>query len=74
MAAARFLTRRGCHLCDDALRLLTDGGVEVDVVDIDGDDELRSRFDLRVPVVLDATGSVIAEGVITEADLRRLRR
>lgn len=57
----RFLTRRGCHLCEDALWLLRSGGVEVEVVDVDADDVLRGRYGERVPVVLDDAGRVLYE-------------
>ena len=50
-ARLQFLTREGCHLCDDALLLLQ--GVPLDVIDIDKDPALHAEFDERVPVVRD---------------------
>ncbi|WP_372594413.1 glutaredoxin family protein [Actinotalea sp.] len=47
--------REGCHLCDDALGLLTrlaaETGVSCHVVDIDTDPVLVERFGEMVPVV-----------------------
>lgn len=72
----RFLTRAGCHLCDDA-RPIVDAAahretVAVDEVDIDSSDELIARFGLRIPVLLAPDDTVLAEGVIN--DRRRLGR
>ncbi len=71
-ASLQFLTREGCHLCDDALRLLQ--GVPLEVIDIDDDPALHAEFDERVPVVRDAaTGTVLLEGKITEEQVQRVR-
>jgi ABC-type uncharacterized transport system ATPase subunit len=37
----------------------------VSVVDVEGDADLAERYGSRVPVVLAASGSVLAEGRIT---------
>ena len=78
-----FLTRPGCHLCDDAAPAVRRaaravGGV-VEEIDIEQDDALVRDFGLRIPVVrLD--GEVIAEGNVRALPLwwrvvtRRLRR
>jgi Glutaredoxin-like domain (DUF836) len=71
-ADLRFLTRQGCHLCDDALELLR--GIPLTIIDIDLDPELLLLYHERVPVVLDATGSVVAEGAITPDQALRLRK
>ena len=63
------VTREGCHLCDDALSLLQDLGVQPDLADVDLDDELHRLYDFRVPVVL-LDGKAIAEGRVTLAQLR----
>jgi predicted thioredoxin/glutaredoxin len=55
------VTRRGCHLCDDALASLRSLGVEPELRDVDSDDHLHTLYDWRVPVVL-RDGRVIAEG------------
>lgn len=67
-----FLTRRGCGLCDEALlpvgvaakRL----GVELIITDISTDPELEDEFHLRIPVILDRRGRVLAEGQINRRD------
>jgi len=69
----RFLTRRGCHLCDQArpvlVKVAKGMNVGIEEVDIDGDDELTKLYGLRVPVVLGAHGRVLAEGVIDDRKL-----
>lgn len=77
-----FLTRPGCHLCDDAAPAVRRaaravGGV-VEEVDVESNDSLVRDYGLRVPVVrLD--GVVIGEGTFTASQLwwrivtRRLR-
>ena len=62
------VTRQGCHLCDQALALLRELGLDPHLADIDADDELFRMYDWRVPVVL-ADGVVIAEGRITRNQL-----
>lgn len=70
-----FLTRPGCHLCRDALpvvrrvaRLLAGAVVEIDV---ETDDDLIVEFAVRIPVVRDPAGVVLAEGRIAWASLFR---
>lgn len=63
------LGRSGCHLCDDADALLRAAGHEVEWVDIDGDDALVVEYGLRIPVLLDPSGRVLAEGLIGPADV-----
>lgn len=69
----RFLTREGCHLCDQARPVLEkvakSMNVAIDEVDIDSDDRLVKLYGLRVPVVLGAHGRVLAEGVIDDRKL-----
>jgi glutaredoxin len=66
----KFLTRKNCHLCDDAREVLAeitdDIGLQVDEVDIDTDSELIKLWGLRVPVVLASHDRVIAEGIIDD--------
>ena len=73
-----FLTRHGCHLCDEARPL-----VELEVkrrhlafheVDIDSDDRLLEVYRERIPVLLASDDVVIAEGRIESAPLRRALR
>lgn len=58
-----FLSRPGCHLCDEALDALNhylslregEGAgpaLDVEVVDIERDDDLHRRFLERIPVIL----------------------
>lgn len=68
----RFLTRQGCHLCEDAVALLA--GVSFDLIDIDHDPDLLLLYDERVPVLLDSSGDVVLEGRFTEDAVRALRR
>jgi predicted thioredoxin/glutaredoxin len=62
------VTREGCHLCDEALRLLRDLGLNPELADVDSDDELHRLYDFRVPVVL-VDGAVVAEGEINRNSL-----
>jgi glutaredoxin len=62
------ITRQGCHLCDEALRLLQELGIQPELADVDADDELHRLYDFRVPVVL-IDGAVVAEGRITREQL-----
>lgn len=64
------VTRRGCHLCDEALDLLHELGAEPQLVDVDLDDRLFDQYDWRVPVVL-LDDRVIAEGRVTRDQLRK---
>ncbi len=72
----RFLTRPGCHLCDDARPIVEwavrKAGVGLDEIDVDGDDALLSLYEMRIPVILGPDHQVIAEGVI--ADRKALRK
>jgi predicted thioredoxin/glutaredoxin len=62
------VTREGCHLCDEALNLLRDLGLDPELADVDADDDLHRLYDFRVPVVL-VDGAVIAEGRIRRDSL-----
>ncbi|HXM58315.1 MAG TPA: glutaredoxin family protein [Candidatus Dormibacteraeota bacterium] len=64
------VTRRGCHLCDDALALLRELGVEPHLRDVDDDIELFHLYDFRVPVVL-VDGQPVGEGRLDRDVLRR---
>jgi len=74
-----FVTRQRCHLCDDALEALWPWarrlGLTVVEVDVDDDPALLERFGDRVPVVVSASGAVLAEGRISprEAALAAVR-
>jgi glutaredoxin len=44
-------TRAGCHLCEEAERVLAANGIAFARVDIESDDELFKRYLERIPVV-----------------------
>lgn len=66
-------TRQSCPLCDTgiAAALSVFGTENVTLVDVDLDLALLEKYTDRVPVVEMHGGVVIAEGVVTEATLRR---
>ena len=64
------MTRQGCSLCEEALRLLRDVGHDPELADVDADDQLHDLYDWRVPVVL-RDGAVVAEGKITLEQLQK---
>jgi predicted thioredoxin/glutaredoxin len=65
------VTRKACHLCDEALSALRAVGVDPEIRDVDADDQLYALYDWRVPVVL-LDGRVVAEGRIDQAALRKV--
>jgi glutaredoxin len=69
MMGVVLITRKGCHLCDEALNLIRELGVEPELADVDGDESLLQLYDWRVPVVL-VGGQVAAEGRIDRDRLR----
>jgi glutaredoxin len=66
-------TRAGCHLCEEALRTLEAHGLAVRTIDIDDQPELKSNYDMCVPVVM-IDGRERFRGRIDEVLLRRLLR
>jgi hypothetical protein len=78
-AAPRFTlySRSYCHLCEDMLAALqafmARQGVAyaVDVVDVDADPDLVSRYDELVPVLVDSAGAELCHYFLDEAALRR---
>jgi GNAT superfamily N-acetyltransferase len=66
----QFVTRRGCHLCEQAEALLRERGVDFEAVDVDSDQELSRLYDFRVPVLL-RDGRPVAEGKIDAAAVER---
>ncbi len=64
------MTRKGCHLCDQALGLLRTLGHQPELADVDADDRLHDLYDWRVPVLL-VDDRVTAEGVITLEQLQK---
>jgi ribosomal protein S18 acetylase RimI-like enzyme len=64
------VTRRGCHLCDDALAALRELSIEPAQRDVDADPDLFRLYDFRVPVVL-VDGRVVGEGRLDRESLGR---
>lgn len=52
MAEVVVYSRESCHLCHEAIELLEQYGATPRIVDIDRDDQLRSRYGESVPVVV----------------------
>ena len=78
MRAIEFLTRPGCGLCDGALprvrlvcRVLRR---RLEVVDISRHPALESEYHLRIPVLRNERGDVLAEGSIGWKDAYRAVR
>jgi glutaredoxin len=68
--SVELITRKGCHLCDEALELLRSLGVEPELRDVDSDPGLFAEYDFRVPVVRVA-GRVVGEGAVRREPLVR---
>lgn len=55
MIQVTLFSRKGCHLCEQVLQDLYDLGEKyphkLDIIDIDADQKLLDRFDLKIPVV-----------------------
>lgn len=66
-------TRQGCHLCDDAAAVLRRHGLDFELVDVDADAELHTRYNECVPVVV-IDGKERFRGRVDELLLRRLLR
>jgi glutaredoxin len=64
-------TRKGCHLCDDALAVLERHGLSPRRVDIDADADLQQRYNECVPVVV-IDGKERFRGRVNEVLLARL--
>jgi glutaredoxin len=64
-------TRRGCHLCDDALAVLRRHGLAPRLIDIDADAQWRERYNECVPVV-EIDGKERFRGRVNEILLSRL--
>ena len=71
----RFITRRGCHLCTEALATVRQvmaealPGATWEIVDVDSDPELRDEYGWDVPVVL-VDGTRVAKWRVDPAALR----
>ena len=68
----RVYSRAGCHLCElliEELLPMIRGRVELEIVDIDTDPSLESRFGTRIPVV-EFAGRALCEHVLDGAAVR----
>ena len=70
MADVVLYGRPGCHLCDDARRVLEAVGHPFAEVDIESDDDLFKRYLERIPVVT-IDGDEAFALFVDEAALRR---
>ena len=72
------LTRQGCHLCHDALQVvrlaLPDFDVILEVIDVDGDEELARLYGEELPVLLVDGEKAFKYRVDPDRLRRRLRR
>jgi glutaredoxin len=66
-------TREGCHLCEEAHKVLNEFGISPKLVDIDTDKNLREQFDTCVPVV-EIDGRLRFRGRVDPKLLRRIVR
>ena len=76
-ARVLYLTREGCHLCEDALPVVRAeadrAGTSVEVVDIDTDERLQQDWDYDVPVII-VDGKVHAKYRVDAEQLRSALR
>lgn len=64
------ISRKGCHLCEEAEALLTAQGIAYTFQDVDADEHLKKTYTFRVPVLL-KEGKVLLEGKFTPERLAR---
>ena len=64
------VSRKGCHLCEEAEELLKAQSIEFDWHNVDGDENLKKQFTFRVPVLL-LDDKVILEGKFTAERLSK---
>ena len=64
-------TREGCHLCDEARKVLGQFNIVPHLVDIDQDPALREQFGTCVPVV-EIDGRIRFRGGIEKKLMRRI--
>ena len=76
-ARVLYLTREGCHLCEDALPVVRAeadrAGTAVEVRDIDEDPQLQADWDYDVPVII-VDGTVHAKYRVDAEQLRTALR
>lgn len=67
------VTRRGCHLCEEAVEAVRQLGIEPQLRDVDDDAELFRLYDFRVPVIL-LNGRPVVEGRVDPGILEQVLR
>lgn len=74
MSPIIFYTTPGCHLCEDAKKLLwpllSVYGLRMQFVDIAESDELIARYGIRIPVVASPLIAKELDWPFTEGDVR----
>ena len=72
----RIYTRQGCPLCDAGIALAGQvfGSANLELVDVDLDLALLQEYGDRVPVIEDANGTIINEGIIDKNVLQGYAR
>ena len=77
MRRVTLYTRAGCHLCDEAKKVLERARAgepfDLEILDIDGDAELRRLYDYEVPVIA-IDGVKAFKYRLTEAELLKKLR
>ncbi|PWA12652.1 glutaredoxin [Pueribacillus theae] len=67
-----FYTKENCPLCDEAEQILRtlqdDFSYTINKIDIYTDDSLLETYQIRIPVI-EVSGQVIAEGIVTETEI-----
>lgn len=58
------ISRKGCHLCEEAEALLEAQGILYTLQDVDADENLKRQYTFRVPVLL-REGVLLLEGKFT---------
>lgn len=78
------VSRKGCHLCEEAEQVLKSEGISFIWQDVDADSELKQHYTFRVPVLLEAVegsthgksteSKVVLEGKFTpERVIKRIK-
>ena len=77
MRRVTLYTRAGCHLCDEAKKVLERARArepfDLEILDIDGNAELRRLYDYEVPVIA-IDGVKAFKYRLTEAELLKKLR
>lgn len=71
------MSREGCELCDEMLveleRFCAGRTVDIRIVDVDADEQLRVRYGLKVPVLI-LEGEPVCHGRFDAEEVARLLR